>query len=152
MNIFADVLGAVWTSRQKCTVLHNTLQSQITYTQVLGMCKLLGINLCYIHYKTKYNIAMHQLQDTTPLHYIWKLQSQFHIHMRWVRVTFRTKLYCVIHITSHNRSCPTAISFAVLTSPIYTACKCKVTGASSRLYRKDSSLKCSWISCGATQL
>ena len=34
----------------------------------------------------------------------------------------------------------------------YRACQCEVTVASSWLYRKNSSLKCSWISSGATGL
>jgi hypothetical protein len=70
--------------------------------------------------------------------------------MCWVWVLFSTKLYCAIHFTSHYQF-PHDNIFSS-TGKHYRACQCEVTGASSRLCRKDSSLKSSWIFSGATLL
>jgi hypothetical protein len=54
--------------------------------------------------------------------------------MCWVCVIFSTKLYCVIHFTSHNQF-PYGNIFPSTGKP-YTACQCKVTRAlcTAKLY------------------
>ena len=123
MIIFADVLGLCELQDKTVLCYIHTLQSQVPSARVLGRCKLPGITLCYIHTlqnKISYSdvLGLWQLQDITLLHYIQKLQSQIPYAHVLRLCNIRTKLYCVIHITLYNKSCPIAISFSVLPSSI----------------------------------
>jgi len=49
MIIFADVLGLYKLPDKTVLCYIHTLQSQVPSANVLGMCKLLGIFLCYVY-------------------------------------------------------------------------------------------------------
>jgi hypothetical protein len=115
MIIFADVL-VLYTISDKTVVFYIYIKQSQVPMHVLGMCKIPGIILRYIHIlhgEISYTDVLWfcQLQDKTLLYYIHEL------HMCWVCVNFTTKLYCVLHVTS-NTSFHTAMPFSVLTRTI----------------------------------
>jgi hypothetical protein len=63
---FADMLGLI-NHQDKTVLCYILLQSQVPSADVLGLCKLLGIILCYLH------TYIHTLQSQIPCTHVLDL-------------------------------------------------------------------------------